>query len=138
MKKIFVAVLSFAIIFVALNFSACAQDPETAESERITELTGQIDDLREKLDFLLAVDWDADYYDGAVFIHIKSEYANKIYTKIDFPGIEIYELIRVSNDLYIVGIENPGKKEIIRTAVKLYDLDFIEEVELDYGDAGCV
>ena len=137
-------------------FVACSEDKDeriaeleaenqTLEND-ISELRQQIDELmsadsdervaelQERLDKVLNYnDWLRDYMYNGLFAYIRPEYSDVVYDESDFAGIAIAELdIRLNNTCYFITLEKQGLKELIDATLKLYSLDFVDRVVLNY------
>ena len=151
---LFLAVLCIALCLCCLTACGDDKDERIAELEAenqtlendISELRQQIDELmsadsdervaelQERLDKVLNYnDWLRDYMYNGLFAYIRPEYSDVVYDESDFAGIAIEELdIRLNNTCYFITLEEQGIKELIDATLKLYSLDFVDRVVLNY------
>ena len=92
--------------------------------------------LQKTLNTLLTIDWRWNRNEGHLLVSIKHDYMNKTYTKDDFKGIKTSKIMSFSDGSYLIYLEDPAIEDLISAIVKLYDLDFVDKIEISSIDTG--
>ena len=132
MKNKVMKIITFAMSFIMLVscmmlLAACQTD---------NELKSRNEELQNTINTLLTIDWRWNRNEGHLLVSIKHDYMNKTYTKDDFKGIKTSTIMSFSDGSYLIYLEDPAIEDLISAIVKLYDLDFVDKVEISSIDTG--
>ena len=92
--------------------------------------------LERKLECLMSLDWDTKYSDDELLVYVKPECSDTQYCLTDFEGAGIVDVERITDEIYVVVIETPGIKGMINAIVHLFDMEFVNDVTLNYVLSG--
>ena len=132
MKNKVMKIITFAMSLIILVscimlLAACQTDDE---------LKSRNEELQNTINTLLTIDWRWNLNEGHLLVIIKHDYMNKTYTKDDFKGIKTSKIMSFSDGSYLIYLEDPAIEDLISAIVKLYDLDFVDKVEISSIDTG--
>ena len=132
MKNKVMKIITFAMSLIILVscmmlLAACQTDDE---------LKSRNEELQNTINTLLTIDWRWNRNEGHLLVSIKHDYMNKTYTKDDFKGIKTSTIMSFSDGSYLIYLEDPAIEDLISAIVKLYDLYFVDKVEISSIDTG--
>ena len=127
MKIITFAMSLIILVSCMMLLAACQTDDE---------LKSRNEELQNTINTLLTIDWRWNRNEGHLLVSIKHDYMNKTYTKDDFKGIKTSKIMSFSDGSYLIYLEDPAIEDLISAIVKLYDLDFVDKIEISSIDTG--
>ena len=107
------------------------QFEELSASNTLTE--EQLEELQKKFDVLYDIDRLAPTFSTTkLYVYIKPEYNNKIYTAEDFLPIELSDIRHSKLDLevYLITLTHEDMGEFLFAVIKLLNFDFVDYLEL--------
>ena len=104
-----------------------------ALAEENAELSEQFDRLHNTIFGLIDLDFTKRHVGNRLTVYIRPEYADKELTAEDFLPVEVVEINYHSYPqltIYYLTLAQSGDEYLFRSAAKLYQLEFVESVDL--------
>ena len=106
------------------------RETNAALAEENAELSEQFDRLHNTIFGLIDLDFTKEHFLSSLRVGIRSEYSDIELTAEDFLPVEVVETYQSVSGAYYLTLAQSGDEYLFRSAAKLYQLEFVESVDL--------